>query len=130
MKGTVTGTSKNAIIVVKLFESKNRTGHRNVAHQDNNNRGRKQHDPFRSVLTQIPENRVLVLFHDGNLISFSVFVIVVFILANGGFDYNGTKLRKVFKIMLFACFRAFPIKTQLKNFVFLYIIDTNNAFGS
>ena len=53
----------------------------------------------------------------------------VFILTNAPKNYNGTKLRKVDWIMLFARFRVFPIKILLNYYSFLYIIHIKRELG-
>lgn len=52
-----------------------------------------------------------------------------FILTNVALNYNGTKLRKGDRIVLFIYFRVFPIKMLLKYFTFLYIINIDRELG-
>ena len=104
--------SKNAVVVVKLLKRQDNTCHGDIAHQDHNDCCRKNHKPFDTVIPQVSHQWTLPFLHCATPLS-NMDSLDVFILTNTPKNYNGTKLRKVDWIMLFARFRVFVrIKTS------------------
>ena len=83
-------TAKDSIKIIEFFERKDNTGHRDIAHQNDNNCSRENHKPFNSVVSQVTQQWAFYFVHRATPLQ--SFLFTAFILTNAPSNYNGTKL--------------------------------------